>query len=329
MHGSTASFPVRPLAPRRRLILGTALALALVLWLAPKMPVAGAQESRPAAESAAADAAKPATAGDRRGVSVNIAIDAHPGPSKDEGAKGPAGAAAQEDSAKGPTGAPVKDQGAKGPAGATVTDEKDPATGERTITVVKNGKRVTVTGVPGDREFDSFGEIVHTEPTLAIMIIAIVAVVFLSPVLAIALVLWYRMRKARMQNETMLKLAEKGIVAPGEAIEALAAGTMPPPVRTDGFPGSPGAAAAAVERVQQIRKRAAWSDLRKGVVMGAIGLGLTLHSMLDDGTPNGLGLVLLFVGIGYGVLWWFEERQNAPRMGGTGTPPGTGPGGSF
>ena len=277
MHGSTASSPARPLAPRRR-ILGTALALALAVWLAPTVPVAGAQESRPPAES---------------------------------------------------TGASATDESAKGTPGALVKDEKDPATGQRTITVVKDGKRVTVTGVPGDREFDSFGEMVHTEPTLAIMIIAIVAVVFLSPVLAIALILGYRTRKARMQNETMLRLAEKGIVAPAEAIEAVAAGTMPPPVRTDGVPGSPGAAAAAVERVQQIRKRAAWSDLRKGVVMGAVGLGLTLYSMLDDGTPNGLGLVLLFVGIGYAVLWWFEERQNAPRSGGAGTPPGTGPGSSF
>jgi hypothetical protein len=35
--------------------------------------------------------------------------------------------------------------------------------------------------------------------------------------------------------------------------------------------------------------------------------------MFDDGSPNGLGLVLLFVGIGYIVLWWFEERQVAPK----------------
>ena len=322
MHGSTASSPVRPFAPRRRLILGTALALALVLWLAPKMPVAGAQESRPAAESAAADTPKSAAGGDRRGVSINNGIDADPRPVKDESAKGPAGATAQEDGAKGATGAPARDGGAKGTADATVTDQKDPATGKRTITVVKDGKTVTVTGVPGDREFDSFDELLRNEPMLAVMIIAIVAVVFLSPVLAIALILGYRMRKARMQNETMLRLAEKGFVPPGEAIEAVAAGVVPAQFRADG------AAATPAERVQEIRKRAAWSDLRKGVVLGAVGLGLTLYSMLDDGTPNGLGLVLLFVGIGYTVLWWFEERQNLPRGGGAGAPPAPGQGGS-
>ena len=52
------------------------------------------------------------------------------------------------------------------------------------------------------------------------------------------------------------------------------------------------------EQAKQVRKRAAWSDLRKGVLMLGVGLGLTFWSMLDDGTPNSVGLVLLFVGIG-------------------------------
>ena len=65
-----------------------------------------------------------------------------------------------------------------------------------------------------------------------------------------------------------------------------------------------------------MRKRAAWSDLRKGIIMTAVGLGFTFYSMLDDGSPNGLGLVLLFVGLGYVILWWFEDRQLPPAAGG-------------
>ena len=294
MPGSTAVPSAPPRPPRRRLILGTAVALALIVWLAPKVPVAGAQESRPAATPAAADTPKPAAGGERRGVSIAIGIDADPGPAKQEAAKGDA----------------TQDESAEDPAAPTVTDEKDPATGKRTITVVKDGRTVTVTGAPGGGEFDSIDELLHTQPELAAMIIGVVAVIFLSPVLAIALILGYRMRKARMQNETMLRLAEKGFVPPGEALESVAAGVMPAQFRADG------AATTPAERVAEIRKRAAWSDLRKGVVMGAVGLGLTLYSMLDDGTPNGLGLVLLFVGIGYAVLWWFEERQNVARGGG-------------
>ncbi len=163
---------------------------------------------------------------------------------------------------------------------------------------------------------------IHSEPSLALMIFGIVAVVFLSPVLVIALILWYRMRKNRMLNETMLKLAEKGVVPPAEALGALA--------------GNPSAAMAAspstaplYEQAKQLRRRAVWSDLRKGVIMGGIGLGLTFFSILDDGTPNSVGLVLLFVGIGYVVLWWFEDRQVARTANGAaGSPPTTPAGGT-
>ncbi len=93
----------------------------------------------------------------------------------------------------------------------------------------KSGKprkraRVTIDGIGTDKDFDSFDEFVRDEPALAAMVISVVAVVFLAPVLAIALILWYRMRKARMLNETMLKLAEKGVVPSTDALDALAGG---------------------------------------------------------------------------------------------------------
>ena len=148
---------------------------------------------------------------------------------------------------------------------------------------------------------------VHTEPALAIMIISVVAVVFLAPVLAIALILLYRMRKTRMQNETMLKLAEEGDRAAGGHRRH----RDRKPAVTGRFRrrGADGCGSAATMQVRAIRKQAAWSDLRKGVVMGAIGLGVTLYSLFEDRSANGIGLVLLFLGIGYVVLWWFEERQ--------------------
>ena len=62
-----------------------------------------------------------------------------------------------------------------------------------------------------------------------------------------------------------------------------------------------------------LRRRAVWSDLRKGVILAAIGVGLNFWSMLDDGTANGFGLILLFLGLGYCVLWFFEDRNTEPR----------------
>jgi hypothetical protein len=184
----------------------------------------------------------------------------------------------------------------------------------------KHGKRVRVDVLGGDREYDSFNDFVDTEPGLAFMVVAIVAVIFLSPVLVIALILWYRMRKARMLNETMLKLAEKGVVPPAEALGALAGSP------TTALAAAP-SAAPIYEQAKQIRRRAAWSDLRKGVILGGIGLGLTFFSMLDDGSPNSVGLVLLFVGIGYLVLWWFEERQFANKGAAAGAAPTAPPSG--
>jgi hypothetical protein len=136
--------------------------------------------------------------------------------------------------------------------------------------------------------------------------------VFLVPLLIIVLLIWYKVRKTRMLNETMLKLAEKGVVPPAEAMASLNANQV-----------SAGPATTPLyEQAKQMRHRAASSDLRKSVILVAIGLGLSFFSMLDDGTPNSIGLILLFLGIGYGVLWFFEDRIPAPKVGGTAPPPG-------
>ncbi|MCC6196667.1 MAG: hypothetical protein IT518_19610 [Burkholderiales bacterium] len=129
-----------------------------------------------------------------------------------------------------------------------------------------------------DREYDSFDQFLDRDPALATMVLGVVFIVFLTPILIIALVVWYKMRKARMQNEATLKLAEKGIAPP------------------------------------EMRKHAAWSDLRKGVLFGGVGLALTVYGFLDDGQPGWLALILLFVGIGYVVLWHFEDRQMAASV---------------
>lgn len=301
MHETIVSSSARRFAAPRRLILGAAFLLALSVWAVPRTPAATAQESKAAADvTAAAPAKAGGEGGGGKSVTINIGVKGEP------------------DAAAGDEGG-----GADGAAKAGKTAEKL----KGRVIVKDGGASIHFTDSP-DREYASVGDFLHSEPELAIMIILVVAVVFLSPVLAIGLILLYRMRKVRLQNETMLKLAEKGIVTPAEAIEAVASGNMAMPARTD-LPAAAGAGSVPLgERVAALRKSAAWSDLRKGILMGAIGMGLTLYSLFEDRSPNGLGLVLLFVGIGYVVLWWFEERQIAPRNGGAGTSPGAGAGGA-
>ena len=170
-----------------------------------------------------------------------------------------------------------------------------------------------------DRHYDSFDQFLDRDPALASMVLGIVFIVFLTPILIIALIIWYKMRKTRMQNETMLKLAEKGIVPPGEALQAIGSGQAASAI------GVAAATAPLAEQARALRKQAAWSDLRKGVLMGTVGLALTFYSMFEDRSPNWLGLVLLFVGVGYCVLWYFEDQQvTTARTGGS--TPSKGPG---
>ena len=77
-------------------------------------------------------------------------------------------------------------------------------------------------GIDGDAEFDSFNELVSQEPWLGALIFFCVAMVFLLPLLLVLALVWYKMRKNRMLNETMLKLAEKGVVPPADALDAIA-----------------------------------------------------------------------------------------------------------
>ena len=101
--------------------------------------------------------------------------------------------------------------------------------------------------------------------------------VFLAPLLVIVLIVWYKIRKNRMLNETMLKLAERGVMPPAEAMEALGSTRLPPaPPPAPGVP--------IYEQAKLLRQRSAWSDLRKGVMLVAVGLALTAYSAFDDGS---------------------------------------------
>jgi len=284
----------------RRLVLGTAFFLALAVGLAPRAP-AVAQEPKtadpPAASERAADTPKPPNVPDasKSGKSLTIK-DGHGGEIKIDVTEGGKTSVTRSSSAD-----------------PDLDSDVDGALQKR----ARKRAQIMIDGL-GDKEFDSFDEFVHDEPALAAMVVLIVATVFFAPVLAIALILWYRMRKARMLNETMLKLAEKGIVPTPEAIGALG-----------GKPAAAAAMAPYYEQARQMRRRAAWSDLRKGVLMAGFGVALSLHSILTSRTPNVVGLVLLCVGLGFVVLWWFEQRHLPAPDGvtpsGSANPP-TGPG---
>jgi len=286
---------IRPLA--RRIVLGGAILGALVVAFGPYAPTVQAGESF--AETrivkdlvvAQADVSKAAK------DTSNAASDTV------KAAKEAARSAAEAAQTAKAEAEAAKDEAAKGDDAPTVTIDshgirvEDGATGKK--------KRVHI-GLGGtDREYDSFEQFVHEDRGLAFMVVSIVFVVFLTPVLITALLIWYKLRKNRMLNETMIKLAEKGAVPPTEALQALHSGA------TAAATSAMVARAPLMEQVKTLRTQAAWSDLRKGVILVAVGLSFVAYSMFDDRSPNWIGLVLLFLGFGYSFLWYFEDRQLA------------------
>jgi hypothetical protein len=202
--------------------------------------------------------------------------------------------------------------GATADADSDAADDAAPKTditeSPRGIIIEKGNKHIRIEGLGRDREYDSFEQFVQDAPWLAGLVFLSVLLVFLIPLLIIVLLIWYKLRKNRLANETMLKLAERGVVPPAVAMDAVASGTaasvaaaaMPPPANP------------AYEQARLLHRRAVWSDLRKGIIITAVGLGLTFWAILDDGTPNSVGLVMLFVGLGYCLLWFFEDRTTEP-----------------
>jgi hypothetical protein len=158
-------------------------------------------------------------------------------------------------------------------------------------------------------DFDSFKHAMDVAPWIVGVVFLVLGSIFLTPIILLVGIIWYKLRKTRLQNEAVLKLAERGVMPSAQAVDAVMAGT--PPAQA-----APAAVAAAVPVAVASRRRAVWSDLRKGVLLAAVGVALVLYSITDAGEANWLGLVLLFVGSGYIALWWLEDRHLERRVSG-------------
>ena len=302
----------------RRLILGMALATGLsVAAVAHVQSVRAADLPSTPGTPGATSKAVPSPSATAPGAKSPAADAA---PANDVGsAEGDADASADGDA----------DASAEGDADASADAAAPQAGSRKSVTIDRHGifvdkgsKRVRIEGLGRDREYDSFEQFVQDAPWLAGLVFLTVLMVFLIPLLIIVLLIWYKLRKNRLANETMLKLAERGIVPPAAAMDAVASGNAV--AAAAAAAEAPPPSMPAYERARFLQRRTVWSDLRKGVILSAIGLGLVFFSMLDDGTPNSVGLVFLFVGLGYCLLWFFEDRTTTRPPGTPGVPPPTG-----
>jgi hypothetical protein len=164
--------------------------------------------------------------------------------------------------------------------------------------------------IDSDRDFESFKHAMETAPWIVGLIFLVVGSIFLTPVILLIGIVWYKLRKTRLQNEALLRLAEAGVVAPAQAVDAVRSGVMPEAGATAAAkaPDAP-----AYQQAVATRRRAVWSDLRKGVLLGAVGLSFVMYSAVENSSANWPGFVLLFVGVAYIVLWWLEDRHLTQR----------------
>ena len=58
-----------------------------------------------------------------------------------------------------------------------------------------------------------------------------------------------------------------------------------------------------------IEKMVKEQKIKDAVILSAIGLGLSFYAVTGSGEPSWIGLILLFVGVGYVALWWLEGRH--------------------
>jgi hypothetical protein len=123
---------------------------------------------------------------------------------------------------------------------------------------------------------------------IAIPIIAIIfSTLFGAPVLVVAAIMFFSYLKSRSLHRTVRSMVEKGQEVP-------AALFAPPPI---------------------VRQR---SDLRRGVVLLMVGLGLMIFLGAVNDWDNGawsLGVIPFVIGLGYLLVWKLEGRRDkAPPL---------------
>ena len=107
-----------------------------------------------------------------------------------------------------------------------------------------------------------------------------VILVFGTPIIIVIVILMHKARRTQRIHQTVVALAEKGLPIPPELfIDKPSADTTSP--------------------------------LHKGVVLVAVGAGLTIFflSMADRHAPWGVGMIPLLIGVGYLIVWKLEGKK--------------------
>src|SRR5580704_8011323 len=140
-----------------------------------------------------------------------------------------------------------------------------------------------------DTDLDKLDRLDHAKsddvPAIVVPIVAITLLtVFGAPVLIVGLILYFSFSRSRALHRTVRMMVEKGQPVPAALLN-------PPPA---------------------LRQR---SDLRRGVVLTMIGLGLMVFFGAVNDWEGGawtLGLIPFLIGAGYLLVWKLDTKKDNP-----------------
>ena len=149
-------------------------------------------------------------------------------------------------------------------------------------------KHLNVTATDHEADDTDLAEISDVGERLAVPIVAIVFLtLFGAPVLIVAVIMYFGFSKNRMMHRTIRMMVEKGQPVPPALL------APPPPA---------------------LRQR---SDMRRGVVLVMVGLGLILFlGAVNDweGGAWAVGIIPFLIGVGYLLVWKLEGRKDIPPL---------------
>lgn len=186
--------------------------------------------------------------------------------------------------AQAPTGSPIANTAA---ATATISATSTPASKIEQSIRKKQKKHFDFKIDDHDTDLDSLthGKSHDDIPALVVPIVAITLLtVFGAPVLIVGLIMYFSFSRQRALHRTVRMMVEKGQPVP----EAL---LNPPPAQ---------------------RQR---SDLRRGVILTMIGVGLMAFLAAANDWEGGswtLGLIPFLIGAGYLLVWKLDTKKDNP-----------------
>jgi Domain of unknown function (DUF6249) len=142
--------------------------------------------------------------------------------------------------------------------------------------------------IDGDDEADANSDVKeshdrHDNNDLPDAVVPIVMIVFGTPVMIFAVILYFGFSRSRMMHRTVRMMVEKGQPVPAALLNPPAA----------------------------VRKR---SDMRRGVIWTMIGIGLMAFlAAVNDGEGGAwaVGLIPFLIGVGYLLVWKLEGKPDA------------------